>query len=171
MFSMPSEFAILHTYSIASSEKLFPIANILSAPSFSHSAVSSFLLKAEKMLLTEKNTLFDDLIKKMEDFPEIKSTLKDILYYGKEYSFNLDIKVLNLAAMFNFIKNVNGKVRVFNRTMETRLYNLFTNEEELLATVERAICLFRDKGIAGERFADTVNRLGFENVEKELMGE
>ncbi len=87
-------------------------------------------LKAEKLLLTEKNTLFDDLIKKMEDFPEIKSTLKDILYYGKEYSFNLDIKVINLAAMFNFIKNVNGKVRVFNRTMETRLYNLFTNEEE-----------------------------------------
>ena len=51
------------------------------------------------------------------------------------------------------------------------LSKLFTNEEELLATVERAICLFRDKGIAGERFADTVNRLGFENVEKELMGE
>lgn len=87
-------------------------------------------LKAEKMLLTEKNTLFDDLIKKLEDFPEIKSSLKDILYYGKEYSFNLDIKIINLAAMFNFIKNVNGKVRVFNRTMETRLYNLFTNEEE-----------------------------------------
>ena len=51
------------------------------------------------------------------------------------------------------------------------LSKLFTDEEELLATVERAICLFRDKGIAGERFADTVNRLGFAEVEKELLGE
>lgn len=50
------------------------------------------------------------------------------------------------------------------------LGKLFTDEEELLQTVERAICLFRDEGIAGERFADTIARLGFDYVEKKLLG-
>jgi hypothetical protein len=35
--------------------------------------------------------------------------------------------------------------------------------------VERAICLFRDEGIKGERFAETVERLGFEYVEQKLL--
>ena len=45
----------------------------------------------------------------------------------------------------------------------------FEREEDVLLTVERAILLFRDKGIKGERFGDTIARLGFENVEKELL--
>ena len=35
--------------------------------------------------------------------------------------------------------------------------------------VERAILLFRDEGISGERFADTVNRLGFDYVNEKLL--
>jgi hypothetical protein len=34
--------------------------------------------------------------------------------------------------------------------------------------VEKAILLFRDEGISGERFADTVARLGFDYVNKKL---
>ena len=49
------------------------------------------------------------------------------------------------------------------------LSKLFTSEQEVLDTVERAILLFRDEGIAGERFADTVARLGFDYVEKKLL--
>ena len=41
----------------------------------------------------------------------------------------------------------------------------------LLDLVEKCILLFRDQGTAGERFADTVERLGFEYVEKSLIGE
>ena len=48
---------------------------------------------------------------------------------------------------------------------------IFASEEEVLSVIERAIVLFRDEGIDGERFADTVARLGFENVEKKLLGE
>ena len=51
------------------------------------------------------------------------------------------------------------------------LSKLFTSEEEVLNTVEKALILFRDEGIKGERFADTVNRLGFEYVENKLIGE
>ena len=49
------------------------------------------------------------------------------------------------------------------------LSRIFTSEEEVLDLVERAILLFRDEGITGERFADTVTRLGFDYVEEKLL--
>lgn len=49
------------------------------------------------------------------------------------------------------------------------LSRIFTTEEEVLNTVERAILFFRDEGITGERFADTVERLGFDYVENKLL--
>ena len=49
------------------------------------------------------------------------------------------------------------------------LSKLFLTEEEVMETVERAILLFRNEGISGERFADTVNRLGFQYVEDKLL--
>ena len=49
------------------------------------------------------------------------------------------------------------------------LTKVFTSEEEVLEVVEKTICLFRDEGIAGERFADTINRLGFDYVNEKLL--
>lgn len=49
------------------------------------------------------------------------------------------------------------------------LDKLFLSEEEVMDTVERAILLFRDEGVTGERFADTVNRLGFDYVQDKLL--
>ena len=49
------------------------------------------------------------------------------------------------------------------------LNKVFISEEEVLDVVEKTICLFRDEGIAGERFADTINRLGFAYVESKLL--
>jgi dissimilatory sulfite reductase (desulfoviridin) alpha/beta subunit len=46
---------------------------------------------------------------------------------------------------------------------------VFTTEEEVLDMVEKVICFFRDEGISGERFADTINRLGFDYVEAKLL--
>lgn len=49
------------------------------------------------------------------------------------------------------------------------LDKIFTSEEEVLAIVEKAILLFREQGITGERFADTIERLGFEKVQEQLL--
>ena len=49
------------------------------------------------------------------------------------------------------------------------LTRIFTSEEEVMDVIERAILLFRDEGISGERFADTVNRLGFDYVNDKLI--
>ncbi len=51
------------------------------------------------------------------------------------------------------------------------LGKIFTSEEELLNTVEKAILFFREQGKTGERFADTIQRLGFAYVEKELLSD
>lgn len=49
------------------------------------------------------------------------------------------------------------------------LDKIFTSEEEVLEVTERAILFFRDEGISGERFADTIARLGFEYVQDKLL--
>ena len=51
------------------------------------------------------------------------------------------------------------------------LDKIFTSEEEVLAVVEKAILLFREQGVTGERFADTVARLGFENAQAQLLSD
>ena len=51
------------------------------------------------------------------------------------------------------------------------LSKIITSEEEVLNVVEKAILLFRKEGITGERFADTVARLGLPYVEEMLLGD
>lgn len=51
------------------------------------------------------------------------------------------------------------------------LDKVFTDKEEVLAVIEKAILLFREQGITGERFADTIARLGFENVQEQILSD
>lgn len=51
------------------------------------------------------------------------------------------------------------------------LNRIFTDEEELLRTVEKTILFFREQGKTGERLADTIHRLGFDYVEKEILSD
>ncbi len=51
------------------------------------------------------------------------------------------------------------------------LGKVFTDKDEVLDVIEKAILLFREQGITGERFADTIARLGFENVQEQLLSD
>lgn len=46
---------------------------------------------------------------------------------------------------------------------------IFSSEEEVMEVIERAILFFRDEGITGERFSDTISRLGFDYVQDKLL--
>lgn len=50
------------------------------------------------------------------------------------------------------------------------LDEIFTSEEAVLGAVERAILFFKDEGVSGERFADTINRVGFEYAQEKILG-
>ena len=51
------------------------------------------------------------------------------------------------------------------------LSKVFTDKEEALSVIEKAILLYREQGYTGERFATTIERLGFENVEAQLLSD
>lgn len=48
---------------------------------------------------------------------------------------------------------------------------IFTDAEEVLSVIEKSILLFREQGCAGERWADTIERIGFENVQAQLLSD
>ena len=51
------------------------------------------------------------------------------------------------------------------------LGKLFTDRDEVLNVVEKTILFYREQGLPGERFADTIARLGFEYVEREILSD
>ncbi len=84
---------------------------------------------AVKALLNERNTLFDDMIKKIEQFPDLKSLLKEHLFSGESRKYNPLNKAFQLAEMFNFINVYNGTFSVSCRIFETCIYEYFMAEE------------------------------------------
>lgn len=96
------------------------------------------VLEAVKLLLSEPNTLFDDMRKKLADFPELRNMLYEMLYNGTKYAFNVDDFAIDIAKMFCFVKDNHGTVAVANRIFETRLYNLFVSEETKESTIYSA---------------------------------
>ncbi|MDE7378285.1 MAG: AAA-like domain-containing protein [Paraprevotella sp.] len=88
------------------------------------------LLNAVKVILNERNTLFDDMIKQIEKFPDLKSLLRDYLFSGEKKKYNPDNKAFQLAEQFNIICTSHlGTFSIACRIMETRIYEYFMAEE------------------------------------------
>lgn len=83
------------------------------------------LLTSVKMLLEENNSLFQSLMNKLTDFPELNQVILRLLFQGQSIAYNPDdVAVLN-ARMFGFVKVKNSVVLLANRIFEMRLYNKF----------------------------------------------
>lgn len=90
--------------------------------------------RALRMILQERNTLFDSLIGKLHDYPQLNNMLQTILFTGKTFTYAADASVIDVAAMFGFIQNQRGNVAIANRIFETRLYNFYLSEDEMQKT-------------------------------------
>ena len=91
------------------------------------------VLTAVKMLLNDKNPLFESLIGKLNEYPGVKKLIYRLLFRGENIGYNPDDSGMDMAEMFGFIKVRNGNVYIANRIFETRLYNMFlmsTDEQE-----------------------------------------
>ncbi len=88
------------------------------------------ILEAVRIILKEPNTLFDDMIKHLREYPHLNTMLQNILFQGRRYTFEADAQVIQLGIMFGFLKEQAQTVCVANRIFETKLYNFFLSEEE-----------------------------------------
>ena len=88
------------------------------------------MIKSVKIILLESNTLFDDLIKNMENNKELYNYIFDLIINGADKSFNIDNPIINLGLTFGYFKNVEGKVKISNRIFEQRLYNYYISKIE-----------------------------------------
>lgn len=88
-------------------------------------------LEAVRILLSEKNMLFESLREKLESYPELNNMLYSLLFTGKAIVYNYYETSINIATMFGFVKNENGVLVVSNRIFETWLYNLYLSSAEM----------------------------------------
>ena len=93
------------------------------------------ILDAVKVLTKESSTLFDDIRKKLLDFPELKNVLSEILFKGSQIPYNQYNHVIDIGIMFGFLKEENNVVAIENRIFEIFFYNLFISEQALQSAI------------------------------------
>lgn len=121
--------------------------------------------KAINKILNEGSTLFDDIVKKLDEFPELEETIKGALFKGLRYTFNYYDKATNLAVMFNFVKSQDGAFTIACRMFEIWFYNYFISQDKTSASFLNGIAdkeLFIHDGIINmphllERFCAQMN--------------
>lgn len=78
-------------------------------------------LEAIKLLLKDQNPLFESLIGKLNDFPELNDVISRLLFQGQSIAYNPDNLAIQTAQMFGFVKVEDSNVVIANRIFE----NLF----------------------------------------------
>lgn len=91
------------------------------------------IMDAVGMLLRKPNTLFDDMVKHLAEYPELNTVLPNILFNGAEYTFYAYNTAMNIGVMFGFLKEAEGKAVVANRIFEMHLYQYYLSEEMVRA--------------------------------------
>ena len=93
------------------------------------------IVSAVKNILIDDAPLFESMIRHMNDYPEMKQMFQAILFQGNEFAYSPDVKEINLACMFGYAAEKDGKVLIANRIFEMRLYNYFYSQEELTSAI------------------------------------
>lgn len=88
-------------------------------------------LEAIRMILSEKNTLFESLSEKLSRYPELNEMLHSLLFTGKDIIYNYYEPSINIATMFGFVVNKNGMLSIANRIFETWLYNFYLSTTKM----------------------------------------
>lgn len=77
--------------------------------------------EAVKILISENIPLFDRMVKQLDNYKDLRDTIEQILYQGKQISFSPAVKSINLGLMFGFLKEENSHVVVSNRMIFTEI--------------------------------------------------
>lgn len=87
------------------------------------------LKKAVNLILNEKNTLFDDLIKNIENDPDLYKTVYEIVVGGKSIVYNIDAHEKGI--ILSILDVGNSKLKIHNLIFELRIYNYMIAKREM----------------------------------------
>jgi len=87
--------------------------------------------RAVKSILSEQNTFFDNINKKIKQYPELGQLLRNILFRGESIPYNCDVEWQQMCIMYGYITTgADNTLALSSRIMETRLYNKFIDEDK-----------------------------------------
>jgi len=87
--------------------------------------------QALKLILKEASTLFDDLIKKIEENQELSNLLFDLTVGKIKYPYNVDVPVIKFGLMFGFIAEGTDGLQMHNKIFEIRITDYFISKQML----------------------------------------
>ncbi len=82
-----------------------------------------------KMTLKEKSTLFDDVIKNIENNEEIKAVINEMLIEGRKISYNLH--AYEQGIMYGIFTEKEGKLAIHNKIYEELIYNYLLEQKNI----------------------------------------
>lgn len=91
---------------------------------------------ALNILLKEKNTNFDSVIKNLENNPELYELVSNLIMNEREFSFNLHNPVIETGMRYGILKEKQGKTGIHNRVYEQLLYNYMASKLETSGKIE-----------------------------------
>lgn len=86
------------------------------------------LKKSIKMTLNEHNTLFDDVIKNIENYEEIKNIIYEVLVLGNSIGYNPFVYQKGL--LYGILKEQDGRLAIHNKIFESLLYDYLIAQRE-----------------------------------------
>jgi hypothetical protein len=113
--------------------------------------------KSVKILLKENNTLFDDLIKNLENNKELYSLVNEIVLNGSIISFNISNPIVNTGYIYGIFKDEEYRVKLNNRIYEQFIYDYLVSKLEVKSD-KMSIYNYRNNFITSD------NKLDFEKV-------
>jgi len=77
---------------------------------------------AAELLVLETNTLFDDVIKNIENNPSFASMVEAILIQGKDISYVISNRDVSLGFMYGIFRREGTRIAISNRIFEKYIY-------------------------------------------------
>jgi hypothetical protein len=109
--------------------------------------------QAIKLVLEEQNTLFDDMIKNLEQYPDLYQFIYELLIVGEKKLNSIHDPVVNRALMFCFLRRLDNKqVVIHNRIFEIVISKYMVTKDNREGKTKRVTGVLKQDVISGGRF-------------------
>jgi hypothetical protein len=112
---------------------------------------------AIKRVLTVQNTLFDDIIKNLQNHPSFANLVERIVLEGKTVEYNPDDPSIHLGVMYGILATKNNQIQIANLIFSTRLMNYFIS-------ISKTAELAKDRSARDESIYQKDGVLDFDKV-------